>query len=179
LITSRLDAPNMMTEVQRQELHESGLVEFLSHTHNHDDNHRPNEMTEEELYEDFLTTKSIMKSKGYNYHGVVLPFGDRNEKVRKVVKDCFDYVIGTGSGGPSGSGRVEYPGELDNQYLYRVSLEYGFEYVKEKVDELVDRGIGWIIFVGHVDQGGWYTENYMRQVIEYVNSKGIEWVKTQ
>src|SRR5699024_4270970 len=103
----------------------------------------------------------------------------RSEKVRKVVKDCFDYAIGTGSGGPNGSGKVGYPGELDNQYLYRISLEYGFEYAKEKVDELVDRGIGWIIFVGHVDAGDWYTESYMRQVIDYVNSKGIEWVKTQ
>ena len=179
LITSRLDAPNMMTEAQRKEAHESGLIEFISHTHNHDVNNRPNDMSEEELYADFLTSKSIMRSKGYNYHGIVLPFGDRNDKVRRVVKDCFDYVIGTGSGGPTGSGKVSYPGELDNQYLYRISLQWGFDYVEEKVDELVSRGVGWIIFVGHVDQDGWYTESYMRQVIEYVMSKGIEFVKTQ
>src|SRR5699024_5602406 len=80
LITSRLDAPNMMTEAQRKEAHESGLIEFISHTHNHDVNNRPNDMSEEELYADFLTSKSIMRSKGYNYHGIVLPFGDRNDK---------------------------------------------------------------------------------------------------
>lgn len=179
LITSRLDDSTAITPAERDEMHESGLVEFLSHTHWHDPNHRPNDMTEEELIYDFSTSQQIIKNLGYNHRGLVLPFGDRSEKVLRIAKNYYDYVIGTGSGGPSGSGRVNYIGELDNQYLWRISLEYGFDYVKEKVDELVDRGYGWIIFVGHVDAGDWYTESYMRQVIDYVNSKGIEWVKTQ
>ena len=179
LITSRLDGSNQMTAQERRECHDSGLIEFVSHTHNHDVNHRPNDMTVEELYTDFLASKKIMKELGYNYRGLSLPFGDRSEKVKSVARDCYDYVIGTGSGGPAGEGRVNYPGELDNQYLWRISLEYGIDYVKEKVNELHAKGVGWIIFICHVDQGDWYSESFMREVIEYVNSKNIEWVKTE
>src|SRR5699024_257835 len=156
LITSRLDGSNQMTAQERRECHDSGLIEFVSHTHNHDVNHRPNDMTVEELYTDFLASKKIMKELGYNYRGLSLPFGDRSEKVKSVARDCYDYVIGTGSGGPAGEGRVNYPGELDNQYLWRISLEYGIDYVKEKVNELHAKGVGWIIFICHVDQGDWY-----------------------
>src|SRR5690625_2228161 len=108
LITSRLDDATAITPGERKEMHESGLVEFMSHTHYHDPNHRPNDMSEEELNYDFSTSQQIIKNLGYNHRGIVLPFGDRSEKVLRIAKNYYDYVIGTGSGGPSGSGKVNY-----------------------------------------------------------------------
>src|SRR5699024_7507874 len=72
LITKRFNTTSKyLNQSQVRELRDLGM-EFISHTHNHDPNHRPTDMTEEELDEDFRTTQSIMKSLGCNYRGIVL-----------------------------------------------------------------------------------------------------------
>src|SRR5699024_5127783 len=75
LITKRLENPtsNSLTINQIKELQDLGF-EFLSHTHNHDPNHRPTAMTEEELHEDFSTSKELMRKYGLNDRGLVIPF---------------------------------------------------------------------------------------------------------
>src|SRR5690625_1005333 len=178
LITSRLDGrQGYLTEGQRKEMHESGYVEFVSHTHNHDVNHRPDDMTEEELDIDFSTSQKIMREKGYNHNGVVLPFGDMSDKVIKTASRYFDYTIGTGS---AGRGSPQYPGEIDNHYIWRVSVQNGKDFVEGHINDALERGgPAWIVLVGHVDQGGWYTESYMRSIIEMFLNKGFEFVTTQ
>src|SRR5690606_6277598 len=56
LITNNLYSSTMLTDEEREEMHQSGLVEFLSHTHYHDNNNRPINMSEEELDYDFRTS---------------------------------------------------------------------------------------------------------------------------
>ncbi|MCJ7840501.1 polysaccharide deacetylase family protein [Lederbergia sp. NSJ-179] len=176
LITSRIGDDRYMDLTHIKELHETGLFEFMSHTHWHDNNHRPTDMTEEELDYDFRTSQQIIKSLGYNHRGLVLPFAGNNDKIQKVVRRYYDYVIGTGTGL---TGRPQYPGELDNYYIRRVSVEYGFDFVKEQLDAAKARGVAWVIFVSHVDQGDWYSDAYVRQIINYTLSLGFNSISTK
>src|SRR5690606_36933021 len=64
LITNNLYSSTMLTDEEREEMHQSGLVEFLSHTHYHDNNNRPINMSEEELDYDFRTSQQIIKERG-------------------------------------------------------------------------------------------------------------------
>lgn len=176
LITNNLEGTRQITAEERNEMHESGLVEFMSHSHYHDTNNRPINMTEEELDYDFRTSQKIIKELGYNYRGLVLPFGDNSDLIQKVARRYYDYVIGTGA---AMAGSPQYPGEIDNYYIWRVTVQHGFEFVKEQLDEAAEQGVGWIVFVSHVDQGNWYSEEYVRQIIEYTLSLGFKSLTTE
>lgn len=176
IITSNLNGSNKVTAEQRKEMHESGLVEFLSHTHAHNPNHRPSDMTDAELDLDLRTSQQIMKELGFNYYGIVLPFAERDERLLKFASRYFDYTIGTGI---SSVGKPNYLEEFDNHYIWRVTLQNGFDHVRDKLNEAKEHGIAWVVFVTHVDQGGWYSDEYMRQCISYALSLGFKFVKTQ
>src|SRR5690606_12888066 len=51
---------------------------------------------------------------------------------------------------------------------------HGFDFVKEQLDDAASKGLGWVVFVSHVDQGEWYSESYVRQIIEYALSLGFK-----
>src|SRR5699024_9873343 len=40
-------------------------------------------------------------------------------------------------------------------------------------------GVGWVIFVSHIWDSSWYSDDYVRQIIDYALSKGFEFVTTQ
>src|SRR5690625_3997134 len=172
LITSRVgtDDSKYLNIQQVKELQSKGM-EFLSHTHAHNPSYRPIEMTEEELVEDFRVSKKFMMDNGLNYHGLVLPFAQTNDLVRKVSKRYFDYVFG----GKYRAWNVLYPGKMDNYSLDRVSVEYGFEEVKQRLDEARNHGVGWVVLVSHF-YTDWYSDDYCRQIIEYAQSSGFEFV---
>jgi len=172
LITSRVgtDDSKYLNIQQVKELQSKGM-EFLSHTHAHNPSYRPIEMTEEELVEDFRVSKKFMMDNGLNYHGLVLPFAQTNDLVRKVSKRYFDYVFG----GKYRAWNVLYPGKMDNYSLDRVSVEYGFEEVKQRLDEARNHGVGWVVLVSHF-YTDWYSDDYARQIIEYAQSSGFEFV---
>src|SRR5690606_7033490 len=103
------------------------------------------------------------------------PYGDNSELIQKVARRYYDYMIGTGS---NMSGSPQYPSELDVYYLRRVTVEYGFDFVKQQLDEAHSRGVGWVIFVSHINLE-WYSDQYVRQIINYAQSLGFEFVTTQ
>src|SRR5690625_2040974 len=175
LISSRLNGENRNhNKEQRDELQELGM-EFITHTHFHDVNRRPDHMTEEELEHDFSTSKELLKKHGYNYRGVALPFASLSDLTLKVANRHFDYVIGTTRGGVNA--KAQFPGELSNKYLWRVTVENGFDYVKERIDEAKDNGVGWLILGSHIYYD-WYSDELVRKIIDYALAEGFEFVTT-
>src|SRR5699024_9069287 len=168
LITKRLENPtsNSLTINQIKELQDLGF-EFLSHTHNHDPNHRPTAMTEEELHEDFSTSKELMRKYGLNDRGLVIPFSYSgwDQRVGRISREYFDYAIGTGATGPSqdDSGEANIP-PLNNYYIRRTTIERGADIVKRQIDKAVAEN-GWVVIVSHVDNTGsneWWDESIAR-----------------
>src|SRR5699024_7393663 len=106
LITKHLDNPHsdFLTVEETKELQEDYGFEFLSHTHNHDPNNRPNQMTDAELHQDFYDSVNTLKKHGLNYRGLVLPFGEQgsgSERVKNIARQYFDFAVGTGASGPT------------------------------------------------------------------------------
>src|SRR5690625_1494510 len=70
------------------EMRDSGLIEFVSHTHNHENLIN---QTNEFIREDFKETKEFMKKWGLNNRAVVFPNGGYDERVLNITKEYFDY----------------------------------------------------------------------------------------
>jgi len=177
LITSEIDGVGqhpMLTKEQRDELEDLGM-EFISHTHYHDTNFRPVDMTDEQLDEDFRKTVQVMKEHGYNHRGLILPFGDNSEGIQRVGRRYFDYIIGTAN---ATYGRPALPSNMDNYYIWRITLTEGFNHVKNHIDNVKNNGMGWVELGTHIYDDSVYSESYYRQIIEYALSQGFEFVRT-
>ena len=154
------------------EMNESGLIEFISHTHSHDINHRLEDMTEEERLTDMRLSQEFLKRFGLNYHAMAYPFGSYTQDVVETARQVWDYCIGTGTRGDE---IVLAP--FDNYDMRRSNGQAGVERVKSQIDKAIENN-AWVIFTTHVDQGDWYSDEYMREIIEYALSNGIEFVST-
>lgn len=176
LITSRVgNREGYMDWNHVEELKDSGHFEFVSHTHAHSTALRPDQMTEEQLRDDYASTKKILKARGLNYRCVVYPFATYREREVEIAKEYFDYAVGTATRG----NRI-VTGKFDNYDLGRTNGQ-GYEWldvVKTQIDKAVNEN-AWLLLTTHVDQGGWWDESYAREVIEYVLSKGVKFVTTE
>src|SRR5699024_5698722 len=150
---------------------ESGLIEFISHTHDHKDLIKiPNR----EIREDFEKSRNFMKKWGFNYRGVVYPFGNYNDRVLSVAKEFFDYSPGALGSTVFNSMVVTPP--INNYTLPRQNInKASLEEIKGLIDETVEKN-GWLILLGHIDQDD-ATEQDYRNIIEYALSKDVEIVK--
>lgn len=174
-----------LTPYEMRELSEDYGFEFISHTHNHDPNHRPYQMTDAELHADFSESQKIMRENGFNHRGIVFPFGASSgeERILNIARQYFDYAVGTGASGPTedNSGPAQVP-PINQYYVRRVSIERGFDIVKKQIDVASDEN-GLVILVGHIDDSGshenWFTHEYGKQIIEYALSKGLEFTTLQ
>src|SRR5699024_10016988 len=174
LITSRVgtDDSKYLNIQQVKELQSKGM-EFLSHTHAHNPSYRPIEMTEKELDEDFRTSKKFMIDNGLNYHGLVLPFAQTNDLVRKVSKRYFDYAFV----GKFQKTNTNYASKIDNYTIDRVSVDSQLDRAKNAIDEAVSKGVGWVVLISHIYRDEYVDVGYAKEIIDYSLNKGMEWVK--
>lgn len=155
------------------EMQESELVEFISHTHSHDIDNRQEDMSKEELLNDMRVSRDFLKRYGMNYRAMAYAFGTYSQDVVETARLVWDYCIGTGTRGDE---IVLAP--FDNYDMRRSHGQAGLERVKEQMDKALENN-AWVIFTTHVDQGDWYSEEYMRGFIEYALSIGLEFVTTE
>src|SRR5699024_7444913 len=87
------------------------------------------------------------------------------------AKDYYDYAVGTAT-----RGDIVNISPFSNYELMRTSAELRtIETIKEKIDEAIENN-GWLIFTSHVDQGYGWSEEKTRQIIEYAQSRGVDFV---
>src|SRR5690625_2082535 len=124
------DPNKYLTPAEIKELSDDYGFEFISHTHNHDPNHRPYQMTDEELHEDFSTSQKIMRDNGLNYRGFFFPFGASSgeERIKNIARQYFDFAVGTGASGSTSdnSGPAQVP-SIDMYYIRRTTVERVFD----------------------------------------------------
>ena len=106
-----IDLP-MLNEEQIQKMHESGLIHFASHTHNHIFFH---EIEDEKIIVNEIkeSKKKLKELVGYESRYFVYPKGKFNEKFRNILNQEFDYVF-------SGGGCIDYI--EDNLRLPRIEI---------------------------------------------------------
>ena len=174
IITSRELGGRYMTLEQMQEMSDLGC-EFVSHTHSHNINKKLTQMTEEELHYEFSISKQILESLGFNHNAVVYPFGAENEVVREIAIQYYDIGIDNSDGG---LGEIVSK-NFDRYKVKRVSAQWdNIEEIFEKIDEAAEKGL-WIIMMSHVDQGEWYSDERIEDIIEYALDAGLEFVTAE
>lgn len=153
------------------EMHESGLVEFVPHTHDH---LNLTDASDSEIREDFKKTISFMKKHGFNHRGIVYPFGNYNNRVINIAKEFFDYS--TGSGGKIDEGKRIITAPVNNYRLGRFRTDQDLQTIKNKIDETFDVN-GALIFISHADQDSINDKQHYRDIVEYILNKGGEFAK--
>src|SRR5699024_9096210 len=140
---------------QAMEMRESGLIEFISHTHDHKD---LTKIPNREIREDFEKSRNFMKKWGFNYRGLVYPFGNYNDRVLSVAKEFFDYSPGALGSTVFNSMVVTPP--INNYTLPRQNInKASLEEIKGLIDETVEKN-GWLILLGHIDQDNATEQDY-------------------
>ena len=168
VITDRPFNSPYLTKQQIEELRLIG-VEFVSHAHTHDINHRLSDMSEEELHQEFSTSKRIIKENGWNDSVVVYPFGSTNALVRDVARQYFE------AGFDVHKGVVKDP--MDQFNIPRISADSPrtLSDLKGYIDEAKQTDES-IVFMTHVDQYGGLDMQKTRETIEYAHANGYEFV---
>lgn len=172
LMTNKIGVnARFLTWDQVVELKNIGM-EFMSHGHILDLDNQPKDMTFEELDADFATSKKVLAEHGIYNRGIVFPMKQYTDNMRRAAMKHFEYVIS------AGGYDVQVPEKIDNYRILRVSVEQPIENVKLAIDRAYELN-GWLVLVGHISQGDWYSDAHCREVIEYALSKGLEFVTTQ
>src|SRR5690625_4799311 len=166
---NRPQRPQNYNYEQVMEMQESGLIEFVSHSHNHE---RLSEMSEEDIREDFNTTQNFMKKYGFNHRAITIPFGDYGNREIGIIKEFFDYS----TGGIKEKTIVKQP--ANNYLLGRISSELPFSELEQYMDEAVAED-GWLIICTHVGQDSDSSKEYYESIIQSALSKGLKFVKLE
>src|SRR5699024_2965441 len=86
----RPQRPQNYSYEQVVEMQESGLVEFVSHTHTHPLN--MDTLSRDVLDEEFRKSREFMKKWGFNHRVVVIPGGHINDKVIEEARQYYEYM---------------------------------------------------------------------------------------
>ncbi len=190
IITQHLDVKQgWLTKAKVQEMYDSGLVTFASHTQHHV---VLNKTDLETVESEVSKSKEDMIALGLPSDILAYPGGGTNDKCIPIVQKYFKYAFLAGgnsneAGMPVGD-RVNYP-EIDTYRLLRVRLEGhftdengGMTYVKEQIDKAIANN-GMVVFMTHVGStdigNGEYLDPAMdlavyTETVEYIRSKGYD-----
>lgn len=152
---------------QAKEMQKNG-IEIISHGSLHDSNHRPYQMSDEELAEDYRYSHEFQKKNGFEENIHAYPFGETGNRVLNNAKKYFDIAFVTKNR------IVERP-----FYKYKIPRVQGQEVdlkeIYSKIDE-ISKSSGWIVLITHVDQGVPFSKEYYEGIINYAKEKGVEFV---
>ncbi|WP_179139676.1 BppU family phage baseplate upper protein [Bacillus sp. CDB3] len=155
---------NQVTEAQLKEMHDSGLLEITSHTHDHA---YLTKLSETERYNNLKQSKKWLRARGYADDILVYPYGDMNEAVRNTSQKLFRAAVNI----DDTTHKINYPA-LKTFALDRVYVDYGIDLAKQKIDEAIANN-GWVIFGMHCHYPD-FDINVVRQIVEYARLKGVE-----
>lgn len=147
-------------------------VELVNHTHTH---LRMAELTEEEVIYQFEESTKILKERGHESDIMVYPYGSHNEIVRDVSRrySRASFDIPNGLNVPPLSTHA-----LNRVTLMPMSGEMEtLSYYTDWIDSAIQEN-AWLVFMAHCHYDSFDIDK-IKQIIDYANSKEIEWVTTQ
>lgn len=165
--------PKRYSFEQVMEMHQSGLVEFVSHTHTHKNlKTLLEENNTEEVIKELKESKVFLQKWGFNHRCVVYPFGGYNDDVINLSRQFYEYSTATGHSDDSVYRLVVPP--IDNYRLGRYRATHSINAIEGAMDKAVAEN-AWIILVTHADQDG-VGANHYREIFEKAIEKGLEFV---
>lgn len=169
VITDWVGNSNFMSWDELENLKEKHGVDLLNHTHTH---RYLGNLSEEEVRWEFENSTRILKERGHNHDIMVYPYGSENKIVRQVAREYTRVGIHI-------SGGINIP-PLETFKLNRVNMvpsEDSMGPVSEytaHIDDAINNN-GWLILMSHSQFGG-FDQSKIKSIIDYANSKDIEWV---
>lgn len=96
IIVNAIDKPGYLTKTQIEEMKNSGLVEFASHTMNHIDLKKADDKKRNyEILESKIILEKILGEKVYSF---AYPYGSYNEKCTDVASNTYSNIVTTSPG---------------------------------------------------------------------------------
>ncbi|PFI53847.1 hypothetical protein COI76_14360 [Bacillus cereus] len=175
---------HFLTNEQVLELQNELGWEVCGHTVNH---YSLQTLSEPEVEYQLYDSKKELERRGYKVNNLMYPHGTNNAMVRRVARkyyrSAFGYSHGAVDTPPFDTYKINRVGlgawfdvTVDDPAKYPEGTRNTFEtYYKPRVDEALAKG-GWIVFGLHsaAPQFDAIQQEYLKQTIQYVKSKGIK-----
>lgn len=176
VITSYVGTDVSLTLEQLTALKADGY-DIVSHSHSHaNEIYKPTEnaeATDEEIYNDLLTSKQWLKTNGFNSEWLVWPFGHYGSKMSRfthlAIKAGYQFAC------DSDTGRSNNAKVLNTYWLDRAFINNS--YALAKYTNLIDSAIannGWLIISSHAGASEEMGDlSIFRSVVDYVHEQGV------
>lgn len=187
-VTSALVTQNLsgveehVTYEQMQEMYESGMVTFGSHTRGHV---RLSELSSAELEYQIKGSKEDIESYGVPCDIMVYPYGSITDEGLDIVRENYDFGVvaggATNSAGVHIQNRVNYS-PISTYRVTRIAIDSSMDdaeidFIKEQIDEACENN-GLVIFMSHVghEMGVGADEDIeiYTEIVEYIRDKGYD-----
>jgi peptidoglycan/xylan/chitin deacetylase (PgdA/CDA1 family) len=173
VIASAIDTPGYLTASQLRELQSKGW-EIGSHTLTH---RFLTELSNEELLEELIKSKTTLDSLGLKVFGIASPGGKYDEKVISAITQYYSYHR---TSWPSGLNDLPLKDESDRYYLKAVSIEATTTLEEAKQWVLKAKAEKkWLIFIFHrIDETGqynWSSQDF-EELVRFVKEQGFQGV---
>ena len=166
-ITGRIGTNvDTITLAQFEEMRDSGLVEFISHTKRHIN---LTSLTLDEVDAELRDSKEWLAQNGVKTDHFVYPFNGQNRAIRALTKKYY-------KSGFSTNGKLVKP-PVETFLLNRVDFESTFDQQKAWIDEAIATN-SWVVFNTHSSYPS-FTGQGLRDLITYAKSVGIEFVTVE
>lgn len=163
VVTSRIGTrENTITYEQFTEMKNDPLVEFVNHTRDHV---RLTELTDSEIHEQIRDAEMWLRREGIYTRHLVYPFGDFDNRVRRIASQYVDSASAVGS-------QVFRPDIhiLDSMYINRTTIEQSIDIIKARID-LAAENRGLFVLNTHSQT---VPTDKLQEVISYALNKGLQ-----
>lgn len=163
VVSSRVgNHSNTISYAQFLEMRDSGLVEFVNHTHEHV---HLDELSEEEIDYQIRTCQEWLYEQGIFTSHLVYPFGRINATIRRIASKYVASASKT-------NGLINNPNTsvLDSYFINRVNFDSSIQTIKNRIDEAKNSN-GWIIVNTHSQT---VEPSKFIEMIDYAISEGLE-----
>jgi len=157
-------------------------AEILSHTYGNigREDVESNNMTVREIAYDYRLAQTHLRQHGIKAEGLVYVGDSSNyEPCVEACKQVYSYGFKADSGNKTAIN--EYGSTNRYGILRNGATGYSYEELTAMIDELVEKGTGWLVWMLHTSTNT-YDETqvgYLEQAIDYAMEKGIQIVTTE
>jgi len=159
---------NYLTWEQLEDLKANYNVDLINHSHTHPYH---GQLTESELRYQFEQSFNILQKRGHTADVYVYPYGSEGALTRKVAREYCRAAFYTDGGvntPPMQTFRIKRESLMSSDTPMQDVAHY-----TAFIDEAIATN-GWIVFMTHSQFSGFDVDK-VSQIIDYANSKGIEW----
>lgn len=183
VIPNKVGTGSYMTWAQIETAYAGG-AEILSHSYNDIGSSDIANMTEQEVWYDYIRARHAIESHGITTANCLVYVGGSgsSDKAISAAKKVYDCAI-TANGGSTGGNTWNFKGDLDKYTLRRFRLDssdttgdvnYDLDTMKALIDHTIQNG-GWMIWMMHTSMNTWTStaKTALTSAIDYAITQGL------